>query len=441
MIACPANNIRSNSIKNILRRRPVVAWALYDWANSAFATTIIAGFFPVYYSVLSADMDAGAAQFWFNITLAASSILVAVAAPLLGAIADRGGRRKKFLAAFAMLGILMSAGLAWVHAGMWWVGLLLYGVGSIGFSGANIFYDAMLVEVSEPAEYDLVSAYGYALGYIGGGLLFALNVLMVTQPHWFGFADASSALSAAFISVAAWWGAFTVPLLLTVGETAPADKVTATQAIRAGLAQLANTFRDLRQMRVLFLFLIAYWFYIDGVGTIIKMAVFFADRILGLPRESLITALLLTQFVAFPAALFFGWLGKKIGPRRGILIGLLVYVSVVAYAWGWLDSAADFYLLACAIGLVQGGVQSLSRSLYARFVPKSRSAEFFGFFNMVGKFAAILGPLLMAATPLIIPGADERDSILALLFLFVIGGWLLWKVNVAEGVRAASAFE
>ena len=232
-----------------------------------------------------------------------------------------------------------------------------------------------------------------------------------------------------------------MPLLLTVGESAPADKTTAIQAIRAGLAQLANTFRDLRRMRVLFLFLIAYWFYIDGVGTIIKMAVFFADRILGLPRESLITALLLTQFVAFPAALFFGWLGKKIGPRRGILIGLLVYVSVVAYAWGWLDSAADFYLLAVAIGLVQGGVQSLSRSLYARFVPKARSAEFFGFFNMVGKFAAILGPLLMAATPLIIPGADERDSILALLFLFVIGGWLLWKVNVAEGVRAASANE
>lgn len=415
----------------------MLAWALYDWANSAFATTVIAGFFPVYYNVLSADMDAAAAQFWFNITLAASSILVAVAAPLLGAIADRGGSRKKFLAAFAMTGILMSAGLAWVHAGMWWAGLLLYGAGSIGFSGANIFYDAMIVEVSEPAEYDFVSAYGYALGYIGGGLLFALNVLMVTHPQWFGFADPSAALSAAFISVAAWWGVFTLPLLLVVGESAPKERATAAQAIRQGLAQLADTFGELRRMKVLFLFLIAYWFYIDGVGTLIKMAVFFADRILGLPRESLITALLLTQFVAFPAALFFGWLGKRIGPRRGILIGLLVYVSVVTYAWGWLDTAADFYLLAGAIGLVQGGVQSLSRSLYARFVPKSRSAEFFGFFNMVGKFAAIFGPLLLAATPHIIPGADERDSILSLLLLFVIGGSLLWKVNVAEGIRAA----
>ncbi len=426
-----------NQPRNLLRNRPVLAWAMYDWANSAFATTVIAGFFPVYYNVLTAGMDTGAAQFWFNITLAASSLLIAVAAPLLGAISDHGGSRKKFLAAFAMTGILMSAGLAWVHAGLWWVGLLLYGLGSIGFSGANIFYDSMIVEVSEPAQFDVVSACGYALGYIGGGLLFALNVLMVTQPQWFGFADAASALSAAFISVAVWWGLFTVPLLLTVKETAPAHQPRAGEAIRAGLAQLAVTFKELRRMRTLFLFLIAYWFYIDGVGTIIKMAVFFGDRILGLPRDSLIIALLLTQFVAFPAALFFGWLGQKIGPRRGILIGLAVYVSVVLYAWRWLNSAADFYLLATAIGLVQGGVQSLSRSMYARFVPKTRSAEFFGFFNMVGKFAAILGPLLMAATPLLIPGAGQRDSILSLLLLFVIGGWLLWKVNVADGVRAA----
>ena len=428
---------RSNPFKRILLNRPVLAWALYDWANSAFATTVIAGFFPAYYSAVTADMDTGDAQFWFNITLAASSILIAIAAPLLGAISDRGGSRKKFLATFTLIGILMSAGLAWVHAGMWWVGLLLYGVGNIGFSGANIFYDSLLLEVSEPDEVDIVSAYGYALGYIGGGLLFALNVLMVTQPHWFGFADAASALSAAFISVALWWGLFTVPLLLMVDERAPANQTTATQNIRAGLAQLAVTFKQLRRMRTLFVFLIAYWFYIDGVGTIIRMAVFFGDRILALPRESLITALLLTQFVAFPAALFFGWLGKKIGARRGILIGLVVYVAVVIYAWRWLDSATDFYFLATAIGLVQGGVQSLSRSLYARFVPKNRSAEFFGFFNLVGKFAAILGPLLMAMVPLVVPGADERDSILSLLLLFVVGGCLLWKVNVAQGTRAA----
>ena len=423
-------------MKRLFFRRPVLSWALYDWANSAFATTVIAGFFPVFYGALSAGMSARDSQFWFNITLAASSLAVALAAPLLGAIADRGGRRKKFLAGFAMCGILMTAGLAWVHAGIWWAGLALYALGSVGFSGANIFYDSMIVEVSEPREFDLVSSYGFALGYIGGGLLFALNVLMVTQPAWFGFDGAAGALAASFISVAIWWGAFSVPLLLFVREENK-TAAPAMQAVREGVAELFATFRQLRRMKVLFLFLIAYWFYIDGVGTIIKMAVFFGDRILSLPRESLITALLLTQFIAFPAALFFGWFGAKIGPRRAILTGLAVYLAVILYAWRWLNTAGDFYLLAGAIGLVQGGVQSLSRSLFARFVPPGKSAEFFGFFNMVGKFAAILGPLLMAATPALIKGADERDSILTLALLFIIGGALLWKVDVAKGARAA----
>ncbi|MGR3913007.1 MAG: MFS transporter [Gammaproteobacteria bacterium] len=429
----------------LFARRAVLSWALYDWANSAFATTVMAGFFPVFYSALSADLSARDSQFWFNLTLAGSSILVAAAAPLLGAIADRGGRRRAFLASFAMTGILMSAGLAWVHAGMWWAGLLLYALGSIGFSGANIFYDAMLVEVAEPHEFDRVSSYGFALGYIGGGLLFALNVLMVTQPAWFGFADASGALSASFLSVALWWGVFSIPLLISPPPPQPpgaarvpdARRPRALQSMRAGLAELRATFRQLRRMKTMCLFLAAYWFYIDGVGTIIKMAVFFGQRILSLPPASLITALLLTQFIAFPAALFFGWFGGRIGARRAILAGLAVYLAVVVYAWRWLNTAADFYLLAAAIGLVQGGVQSLSRSLYARFVPKAKSAEFFGFFNMMGKFAAILGPLLMAATPLLIKSADERDSILALALLFIIGGALLWKVDVADGARVA----
>lgn len=433
--------MNSPSTKRVLLRRSVLSWALYDCANSAFATTVIAGFFPVYYNILTADMDVQDSQFWFNLTLAASSALIAIAAPLLGAISDHHGSRKKFLATFAMIGIIMSASLAWVHAGMWWVGLLLYGFGSIGFSGANIFYDSMLVGVADESEYDLVSAYGFALGYIGGGLLFTINVLMVTQPSWFGFADASSALAAAFISVAVWWGVFSIPLLWSVKESAPKDQTqhhsTISETMRYGLAQLLRTFKELRRMKILLIFLIAYWFYIDGVNTIIKMAVFFGERVLSLPRESLITALLITQFVAFPAALFFGWLGNKIGPKRGILIGLVVYLSVVIYAWRWLTTSFDFYLLAIAIGLVQGGVQSLSRSLYARLIPHQRSAEFFGLFNMVGKFAAILGPLLMALVPVVFSGAAARDSILPLLLLFAIGGGLLWKVNVADGMRDA----
>ena len=427
-------------MKHILMDRKVFSWALYDWANSAFATTVIAGFFPIFYSTLSEDLSTRDSQFWFNITLAASSLLIALAAPLLGAIADYGGKRKRFLATFAMLGILMSVGLAWVGAGMWWVALLIYGLGQIGFSGSNIFYDALIVEVSSPEDLDIVSGYGYALGYIGGGLLFLINVLMVTMPENFGFASVGSALSWAFVSVGVWWAVFTVPLLVGVGETAQ-KTLGAGEAIRAGFRELARTCAEIRKLRFVLLFLAGYYFYIDGVGTIIRMAVFFADRILGLPSESLITALLLTQFVAFPAALFFGWLGKRIGPKAGILIGLVVYVLVVFYAWRWLDSGADFYMLAIAIGLVQGGVQSLSRSLFARLIPRSKTTEFFGFYNMVGKFSSILGPLLMVAVPMVLTGMDERDSILVLVFLFVAGGLLLSLVNVDKGIQSAAEIE
>ncbi len=415
----------------------MLSWALYDCANSAFATTVIAGFFPLYYNVLTADIPTVDAQFWFNLTLMLSSIFVSITAPLLGAIADSGGYRKKFLTIFTMLGILMSLSLVWTHAGMWWVGLLLYAFGSIGFYSANIFYDSLLVEVSDPSEYDLVSACGYALGYVGGGVLFAINVLMVTKPDWFGFANASTALMAAFISVGLWWGIFTVPLLMYVQEPKPPSQMGTTDTIKKGLAQLRLIFTDLRRMKTLSLFLIAYWFYIDGVGTVIKIAVFYGDRILGLPYEGLIIALLLTQFVAFPSTLFFGWLGNRIGARNGILIGLAVYLVAILYAWRWIDSSADFYGLAIAIGLVQGGVQSLSRSLYASFVPPGRIAEFFGLFNMIGKFAAIIGPLLLTITPSVIPNAGERDQILALVPLFIIGAGLLLKVNVADGIRTA----
>jgi len=425
------------SLRGVLRRKPVVAWAFYDWANSAFATTIMAGFFPVFYSAISQDITTEQSQFWFNVTLAAASVLIAVSAPILGAVGDRGGARKKFLAFFAGIGILMTAALAWVHTGHWGMGLVLYGLGTVGFSGANVFYDSMLVDVAEEKELDLVSALGYSAGYIGGGLLFALNVLMVQKPEWFGFETAGSAVKASFLSVALWWGVFTVPLMLFVDETPTEDRAPKLQALREGLKQLAQTLKEIRSFKVLVLFLVAYWIYIDGVNTVIKTAVFFGDRVLGLEQASLITALLVTQFVAFPAALAFGALGQRIGPKPAILMGLGVYVAALVYAWRFLEDAGDFYVLAVAIGLVQGGVQSLSRSLYARLVPPSKTAEFFGFFNMVGKFATIFGPLMIAFTPMVIPGADERDGILSLTLLFLVGGFLLSRVRVADGIEAA----
>lgn len=429
----------NNPMREILTDKKVLSWALYDWANSAFSTTVIAGFFPVFYSALSSDISVTESQFWFNMTLAASSAVVAIAAPFLGAIADHGGSRKKFLASFSMLGILTCVGLAWVGAGMWWAGLAVYGLGQIGFSGANIFYDALIVEVSSEEDIDVVSGYGYALGYLGGGLIFLINVLMVTQFEWFGIADQASALSMSFVSVGIWWAIFTLPLLYGVEEPEKSSVGSVRESVRHGLCQLSATFREIRKLNHILLFLVGYWLYIDGVGTIIKMAVFFADRVLNLPSESLITALLLTQFVAFPAALFFGWLGKRIGPKSGILIGLLVYIAVVFYAWKWLHTATDFYWLAAAIGLVQGGVQSLSRSLFARMIPESRTTEFFGFYNMVGKFSSILGPLLMSLVPFVFAGSDNRDSILVLIVLFVAGGYLLYRVDVDSGTEMSGA--
>ena len=425
------------TLRGILRRKPVVAWALYDWANSAFALTVMAGFFPVFYSAISREVSTEDSQFWFNVTLAAASLLIAVTAPIFGAIADRGGTRKRFIVFFASLGILMTAGLAWVHAGQWWMGLLLYGLGTVGFSGANVFYDSMLVDVAGEEELDFISALGYSAGYIGGGLLFLVNVLMVQKPEWFGLSDAGSAVKASFLSVAAWWALFSIPLLTCIKETATKGQASGLQAVHEGLHQLIATFKEIRRFKVLILFLAAYWIYIDGVNTVIKTAVFFGDRILGLEQAALITALLLTQFVAFPAALAFGALGQRIGAKSAILIGIAVYLAALVYAWHFLQNEGDFYVLAIAIGLVQGGVQSLSRSLYARLVPPSKTAEFFGFFNMVGKFATIFGPLLIAFTPKLIPGATDRDGILSLALLFLIGGFLLSRVHVEKGVEAA----
>lgn len=403
----------------------VLAWALYDWGNSAFATTVMAGFFPVFYSAVSTGLEVDQAQFWFNMALACSSVLVALSGPILGVLADRGGWRLHFLAGFASVGVLATAALAWVAVGQWPMALLLYATASLGFFGGNVFYDALLPHVARGRDLDRVSALGYGLGYGGGGLLFTVNVFMVLHPQWFGLSDQGAGVRASFLTAALWWLVFTLPLLWRVrpGRTARPG-----QASSGAWRQLWHTLTALRAEPVLLMFLLAYWLYIDGVNTVMKTAVFFGDRVLGLDQSGLISALLLTQFVALPASLGFGWLGQRLGARTGILLGLGVYLLVIVYAWAWLASSRDFYLLAIAIGLVQGGVQSLSRSLFARLIPAHHSAEYFGVFNLVGKFATILGPLLMAITPWLFATADARVSILSLAPLFIIGGGLLLRL-------------
>jgi UMF1 family MFS transporter len=411
---------------SVLRRKPVVAWAFYDWANSAFACTVMAGFFPVFFKQFwNAGVPATESTFRLGLTSGIASLLVALMAPVLGAIADRSSSRLRLLLAFTVLGSVATLGLALVPQGEWQLAALLFLLASLGFWAGIVFNDSLLMHVAEPREFDLVSGFGYALGYLGGGLLFALNVVMTQRPEWFGLADATAAVRWSFVSVGLWWLLFALPCVLLVreraGKGAARGRIGWLEATRQGFGELASTFRDIRRYRPLLWFLAAYILYIDGVNTVIKMAVDYGLS-LGFDQSHLVRALLLTQFVAFPAALAFGWLGSKIGARNGIFIALAVYVAATCYAYV-LEEVRDFYLMAFVVGLVQGGVQSLSRSYYGRLVPQDKSSEFFGFYNMMGKASAIFGPMLVGITAAVT--GDSRLSILSILVLFIAGGTLL----------------
>jgi UMF1 family MFS transporter len=412
-------------VRDLFKNRPVFAWALYDWANSAFATTVMAGFFPVFFQKFwSIGVEPTTTTSRLGYANAAAGLMIAILAPILGAIADRGGRRKQFLFAWTLLGVGATGALYFVGQGEWLWAAALFVLGTLGFNGGVVFNDSLLLDVAKPAQFDRVSAFGYALGYLGGGVLFLVNVLMVQNPGWFGLADAGEAVRVSFVSVAIWWLVFTIPLMRQVSEHHTGPRPAFGFAISVGFRELGDTIRHVRQYRTVVAFLVAYWFYIDGVNTIIKMAVDYGLS-LGLDSSSLLKALLITQFVGFPSALLFGWLGDRIGPRRGILIGLAVYAGITVYAY-FLDSEAEFYALAIVVGLVQGGVQSLSRSLFGRLIPEGKNAEFFGFYNMMGKFATVLGPLLIAIVAAVT--RDARISIISLVLLFVVGAVLLLRV-------------
>ena len=408
------------------KRRDTISWALYDWANSAFFTTVLAGFFPVFFQKFwSTGVDPTVSTSRLGFANGIAGLLLAVLAPVLGAVADRAGGRKRQLVAWTMLGVAGTAALGFIGEGEWWWAAACFMVAAIGANAANIFYDALLLEVSEPRDYDKVSALGYSLGYLGGGLLFAFNVLMTLKPQWFGLDDAAEAVRVSFISVAVWWFLFMLPAAFNVRERPPTVPPAGfLRNAREGLRGLRETLGHVAQYRDVSLFLLAYWLYIDGVHTIYTMAVDYGVA-LGLPSSSLLAALLLTQFVAFPSALALGWLGDRIGPKRGILLCIGVYLAATLYAW-FLDTVVEFFALAVVIGLVQGGVQSLSRSFFGRLVPAGRGGEFFGFYNMMGKFASFLGPMLIATVALLT--GDSRLSITSLVVLFVLGGLVLWRV-------------
>jgi UMF1 family MFS transporter len=397
----------------------------------------MAGFFPVFFSAywaVGASSEQG--TFYLGVANSLGSLIVALLAPFLGAIADWGSYKKRLLAFFALLGSVMTASLYVLQMGNWPMAVLFYSLAVVGFSGANTFYDALLPFVASEKKVDYVSSLGYSLGYIGGGLLFLVNVLMYLNPSWFGFSSQESAIKACFVIVGIWWTAFTLPLLFLVKEEKPKEAMGVRHAVKKGLGITINTVRSFRQLKTIALFLAAYWLYIDGVDTIIRMAVNYGTS-LNFPSESLIIALLITQFVAFPSALLYSAFGNRIGVKKALQVAIGAY-TIIAVLGYFMTTPLHFYLLAVIIGLFQGGIQALSRSYYTRLIPKERSAEFFGFFNMLGKFAAIIGPLLMGVVTLVT--GNVRSGIVSLVALFALGFILLKRVDETKGQAEIEAF-
>ncbi len=402
------------------------SWALYDWANSAYATVVLAGFFPLFFKQYWSDAaDVSTSTFQLGLTNSIASTVIVILAPVLGAIADAGNSKKRLLLFFAALGILMTAGLYFVAQDETYLALSLFALSVIGFSGSIIFYDALIVGICEEKSYDKLSTFGYAAGYLGGGLLFAFDVYMTLNPADFGFTSSADAVKFSFLTVSVWWFVFSLPLFFNVPEIKTSQTVQLHKAIFNGFKQLKITFNNIKKLRMVLLFLCAYWLYIDGVDTIVRMAVDYGMS-LGFEPTDLIIALLITQFVGFPSAIGFGYLAHYIGTKRGILIGIVVYLLVTVWA-SQIQVVSEFYTLAIIIGLVQGGVQALSRSFYARIIPENRAAEFFGFYNMLGKFAAVLGPVMMGVVSLLTQ--SPRISILSISLLFILGGILLYYVD------------
>jgi UMF1 family MFS transporter len=409
---------------------------MYDWAKSAFETTIMAAMFPPFFRglAIAAGLSEGNATAAWAYTTSIALLLVAIIAPVLGAISDYTGGKKKYMAFFVTLGIIGTALFAFLGEDTYLLASVFFIIGNVGTAGANIFYESLLPHIAERGDIDQVSTKGYALGYVGGGILLVINVLWFMRPELFFMPNTGFALRAAFFSVAVWWAVFSIPIFRNVPEPPLVRTETGKiNPVQAGFGRLIGTFRQLRHYKQLLIFLIAFWIYNDGIGTIIKMATAYGDEI-GIGLTDMTIALIITQFVGIPFSFGFGWLAGRLGTKRSILLGLGAYVFISIGGF-MMQTATHFYILAIAVGMVQGGTQALSRSLYGSMVPKAKSAEFFGFFSTSSKFAGIFGPLIFGIVSQIM-GAS-RLSILSIIVFFVIGGLLLTRVDEYEGRRLA----
>lgn len=406
-----------------------ISWALYDWANSAYSMTITATILPIYFKMVEENggMSGATSTAYWGYTISASTLIVSLLAPILGTIADYKGNKKKFFKFFVALGIVATIMLALVPENKPILLLFNYGLTVLGFSGANIFYDAFLVDVTSKKRMDKVSAMGFGLGYIGSTIPFIISliIVMLSQNGVIGI-SVSLASKIAFLITAIWWGSFTIPRIKNVNQIYYVE--IDDRIIKSSFKTLGKTFKEIKNNKVIFTFLVAYFFYIDGIDTIIGMATSYGTD-LGISMTSLLIILLLTQFVAFPFTLLYGKLAEKFGGKKMIYVGIITYVIICIYAY-FLKTTLDFWILAMAVGSAQGGIQAISRSYFAKLIPKEKSNEFFGFYNIFGKFAAIMGPFLVGLFTQIT--GESNKGILSLLLLFALGGFFLRRVKTEE---------
>ncbi len=429
MIEPPAAS--STAPETAAERRAVSAWCWYDWANSAFATTVMVAVLPAWFhATASRTMPAHLATATWGYVVAGGQLLAAIAGPLMGAIADRAGRRKPLLLVCMLLGALATAGLAVVPGGRWPPLAALFVAAYVAFSASLVLYDALLPSVARADQMDRVSARGFALGYLGGGVLLALNLAWILMPQRFGLPNVEAATRLSFLSVAVWWVVFSIPLARDVREPARA----AASGAPHPLADVLATLRGLPRHPELLQFLIAFWLYSDGIGTVMRMATAYGSEI-GIGQRDLIGALLMVQIVAAPASLAFGRLARPLGPQRAIALALAGYVLIVAVGFR-MARPWHFWALAGLVALFQGGAQALSRSLFARLAPAAERTRLFGFYAVSEKVAGVIGPLLFGLVAQV--AGSSRLAVLALLPLFVGGAWLLLTVDLARGQARAA---
>ena len=413
------------------------AWAWYDWANSAYFTTIVTAVFPSFFATYAASgIEPAQATARFGVITTVSVALIAILSPILGAIADFTGIRKRLLAIFMLIGVSSAAALVLVNQGDWLLASILFVIGNLGVSGSTVFYDSLLPHVARPEETDRVSSAGYAIGYFGGGLLLLINLAWILSPSTFGFADTASATKASFVSVAVWWLVFSIPLMRTVPEPPvqlEAGEQRGTSVLNAAFGRLGRTFREIRKYRHAFILFIAMLLYQDGIQTIIRMASVFGAEI-GIDINAQIAAFVMVQWLGIPFSFLFGGLGARIGTKRALFIALAVY-TVTAIMGYFMRTVTHFFILAGLVATVQGGSQALSRALFARLIPARKASEFFGFYAVSERFATVLGPLVFTLS--VTMTGSSRIAILFIITFFVAGAALLSMVNEEEGMRAA----